>query len=36
MEYDGVDPAQFPKVAAHHMMQQRKSVQNALRVEAGA
>ena len=34
MEADGVDPARFPKIAAHRkMMQQRKSVQNALRAE---
>ncbi len=34
MEADGVDPARFPKVAAHReMMRQRKSVQNALRAE---
>ncbi len=34
MEADGVDPAQFPKVAAHReMMRRRKSVQNALRAE---
>ena len=35
MEMDGVDPAQFPKVLTHReMMQQRKSVQDALRMEA--
>ncbi len=35
MEADGVDPAQFPKVAAHReMMRQRKSVQTALRAES--
>ena len=34
MEADGVDPAQFPKVAAHReMMRQRKSVQTALHAE---
>ena len=34
MEADGIDPAQFPKVAAHReMMRQRKSVQSALRAE---
>ena len=34
MEADGVDPAQFPKVAAHReMMRRRRSVQNALRAE---
>ncbi len=34
MEADGVDPAQFPNVAAHReMMRQRKSVQTALRAE---
>ncbi len=34
IEADGVDPAQFPKVAAHReMMRQRKSVQTALRAE---
>ena len=35
MEGDGVDPARFPKVAAHReMMQTRDSVQAALRAEA--
>ena len=35
MEMDGVDPAQFPKVLTHReMMRQRKSVQDALRMEA--
>lgn len=34
MEGDGVDPAQFPKVAAHReMMRERKTVQAALRAE---
>jgi glutathione S-transferase len=34
MEADGVDPAQFPKVAAHReMMRRRKPVQDALRAE---
>lgn len=34
MEADGVDPAQFPKIAAHReMMRQRMSVQTALRAE---
>ena len=34
MEADGVDPARFPKVAAHReLMRQRKSVQTALRAE---
>lgn len=34
IEADGVDPVQFPKVAAHReMMRQRKSVQTALRAE---
>ena len=34
IEADGVDPAQFPNVAAHReMMRQRKSVQTALRAE---
>ncbi|MDH3242611.1 MAG: glutathione S-transferase family protein [Alphaproteobacteria bacterium] len=34
MEADGVDPTQFPKVAAHReMMRQRRSVQTALRAE---
>ena len=35
MEMDSVDPAQFPKVLAHReMMRQRKSVQDALRMES--
>ena len=36
MEGDGVDPAQYPKVAAHReMMLARKAVQTALRAEHG-
>ena len=36
MEGDGVDPARFPKVAAHRaMMGERESVRAALRAEAG-
>lgn len=36
MESDGIDPAQYPKVAAHRdMMRGRETVQAALRAEHG-